>query len=149
MNKETKKNYILKQIEDLLELMVEIQQNDEKMKANFLLPENYLDVQDIKNKIIKHSECNKNELIKLNYFYREMMAIKESIKLTGSRMNYKELLEWKIKDILENKDEESPTQVAIYYIRENIINESGKLLSLEEAVEYVERLRFKYSIKKR
>jgi len=148
MAHETKKNFVLQKVEYLLDLIQEAYEQDDEIQKTQLFPPNYLEVQEIREHLIANNKVSKESLVKLNYYYREITAIKEAID-GGNSMTYIEWIDWKTKDILENTDEQTPIQTAIYYILKNTVKSDGNLYELPEAIKFVEQIRAKYSIKKR
>jgi len=66
MNNNSKKNRILQNVEKLIELMEKTMEIDEFTNSNLLFPENYLDVLEIKDRIINKDKLPKEDIIKLN-----------------------------------------------------------------------------------
>jgi len=145
---ETKRLWIIEKINVLLKDMEETYDLDPKLKEDFIWPENYLEVLSTRDKTIKYNECNKDDLIKLNYYFREISMMKKNLK-SGIKQTYEEYVEWKIVDILTNENEETPIQVAIYYVHANVVKKDGHLLTIEESAEFVEQIRNKHNIKKK
>jgi hypothetical protein len=147
MNNNSKKNRILQNVERLIELMEKTMEIDEFTNSNLLFPENYLDVLEIKDRIINKDKLPREDIIKLNYYFRETSMIKDSIEKTGKRIKYEEFVEWKIREILENTDEKNNLQRAIHFVKENIVKKDGNLFNIEEATEYVKSIKSNYKIK--
>jgi len=148
MSQASKKNYIIDKIKYLLELMEDTQAKNEIMKKASLFAPNYLNVQEIKDKLEKKDTVTKEELIKLNYYYREILFISE-LRDDEEPLTYTQYIEWKIKDILENEEEEHPIQAATYYVMYKLVDINGMSYVITDAAKYVEQIRDKHSIKRR
>lgn len=145
----TSKNTIVKKLEELINLLLKVYELDMVQKSRQLFPDYFLDVHRLKDSIIKNDYIlSRDELIKLNYYYRETMFKLKRLEKNKEPIVYEEYVEWKIKDILEDDDEKDRFQKAIYYVKENIVKINGHLYTIEEAADYVEQIRNKYSIKK-
>lgn len=145
MDQDKKKTYILTRIDQLIDLMEEVQKLDDSQNAQ-LFPDNWLEVQDIRDKLVKYNKCSSESLRKMNYYNLELQAIKDSIA-KGERMTYPQFIEWRIKEFLES-DDEYRYRNAIYWMRENVVKENGRLYSIKEAINYVEIVRDKFDLKK-
>lgn len=148
MNTQSKKSYLLQKIEFLIELMEEVHDKDEEKKKLSIFPEHYLEVQAIKELLENKTTLPTKELIMLNRIYREASVRKEMLEKENYLMEYEEYIEWKVKDILENEDIEYPYQDAAVFVKQNAVKKNGNAFTIDEAIEFVEQVREKNSIKK-
>ncbi len=129
--------YVVQKIEYLIKLLQEVY----KDQKQFLFPDNYLEVQDILDKVHNDSKLSKAQLQRMNYIFRKTIAHEECLKKTGVLMSYDKWITWNVTDILiDDSIKEGHFKKAVEFVRRNYLQESGEFYDLIKAKKFVEQI---------
>lgn len=136
------KDFVIKKIEGLMSYLEKTYDPLEE----WTIPDDYLEVVDILQNAQSSGHLDSTKLRRLNYIYRKTAAVEKMIKDFGRTMTYEEWVEWNIVDVLKNNKKDDKIQQAIYYVVLNNVKKDGTSYTPEEARDFVEQIRKKYSI---
>lgn len=143
MTPEQKKSYVLAKLERLIELIVKNNEDN----SDFVLAEDFIEVAKLVDDIKNGAAFDPLALKRMNWIHKKQSFIKEYREQNDDvAPPYDELLKERIVFILKN--DESPKAAAVNFVRENVLSENYEIMTLKEALSYVEKIRQEFGIPK-
>ena len=143
MTPEQKKSYVLAKLERLIELIVKNNEDN----SDFVLAEDFIEVAKLVDDIKNGAAFDPLALKRMNWIHKKQSFIKEYREQNDDvSPPYDELLKERIVFILKN--DESPKAAAVNFVRENVLSENYEIMTLKEALSYVEKIRQEFGIPK-
>ena len=131
-----KKQVVLDKLSILTKLLEDVHQGD----TDNLFHEDWIEVADTITKIERSGEAKKETLDRMNILWRKNQMVKKyKDEHNGEKVPFKDVMEWKVIDIVKNEGKIP----AIKYARENLLGQKGEIMSLVEAKQFVDEAMLK------